>query len=249
MIVLQTQVVDDMVAIMQITTHLFNLSLLISLVGSLELFAQGANATKVTLGAVSSGGTGCPSSLSSVLSPDATSLSLIFDNFVVDAGGASLIVRKNCDISIPVQVPTGLSVTLVGADFRGFNNLPLGATSTLSLNYFFSGGTTNQVDRSFFGPIAENYLLQHNVKPSNQPSSSCGASSILRITTSLMVEANSAGDAASATLDSTDLVVNDPGRVGSVIFLTYQACSAGAASRAALSTVLLALTGSALLLL
>ena len=62
----------------------------------------------ISLGVPGYGGSGCPGGSASVtLSPDGKSLTLIFDQFIVEAGGPTgkRIDRKNCDIAIPVHVP------------------------------------------------------------------------------------------------------------------------------------------------
>ena len=73
----------------------------------------------IALGEPAYGGTGCPSgSVSAALSPDNTSLSLLFDQYVVEAGqsvGRSFD-RKSCNIAIPVHVPQGYSVSVMSID-------------------------------------------------------------------------------------------------------------------------------------
>lgn len=69
----------------------------------------------ITLGEPGYGGTGCPSgSVSATLSPDATSLSLLFDKYQVAVGGTTgeSFDRKSCNIAIPVRVPQGFSVSI-----------------------------------------------------------------------------------------------------------------------------------------
>ena len=81
----------------------------------------------VELGEPAYGGTGCPSGTASVtLSPDASSLSLLFDTYTVEAGGntGKRVDRKGCNIAIPVHVPQGYSVSVFQVDYRGFNSLP-----------------------------------------------------------------------------------------------------------------------------
>src|SRR5690606_12661462 len=73
----------------------------------------------ITLGPPGYGGTGCPGgSVSVTLSPDNTSLSLLFDRYVVEAGGSTgrSFDRKSCNLAIPVHVPQGLSVSIISID-------------------------------------------------------------------------------------------------------------------------------------
>src|SRR3954467_15421199 len=93
-------------------------------------FTTLAHADDISLGGPGYGGTGCPSgSVSTTLSPDAKSLSLLFDSYQTEAGGdtGKTFDRKSCNIAIPVHVPQGLSISVLAVDYRGYNNLPLGA--------------------------------------------------------------------------------------------------------------------------
>ena len=81
----------------------------------------------VRLGSPAYGGSGCPRGSAAVaLSPDAKSLSILFDNFIVEAGGDSgrRTARKTCNVAIPVHVPQGYSVSILKIDYRGFNSIP-----------------------------------------------------------------------------------------------------------------------------
>src|SRR3954468_8775829 len=83
----------------------------------------------ITLGQPIMGGTGCPAgSASAVLSPDGKSLSILFDQYTVQAGGTTgqQFDRKACSVAIPVHVPQGYAVSILQIDYRGFNALPVG---------------------------------------------------------------------------------------------------------------------------
>ena len=79
-----------------------------------------AYAQDITLGTPGYGGTGCPAGSASVtLSPDARSLSILFDAFTVSATRGQTFERKSCNIAVPVRVPQGLSVAILQVDYRG----------------------------------------------------------------------------------------------------------------------------------
>ncbi|HZY67241.1 MAG TPA: DUF4360 domain-containing protein, partial [Devosia sp.] len=89
--------------------------------------AGASYADDIALGEPGYGGTGCPDGSASVtLSPDAKSLSILFDEYYVEAGGSTnkSLDRKSCNIAIPVHVPQGLSVSILNIDYRGYNSLP-----------------------------------------------------------------------------------------------------------------------------
>ena len=84
----------------------------IAALGGLAMAAP-ASADDISLGIPGFGGSGCPAgSVSATLSPDAKSLSLLFDEYVVSAGGTTgrSFDRKTCNVAIPVHVPQGESV-------------------------------------------------------------------------------------------------------------------------------------------
>src|SRR5262245_38876143 len=94
---------------------------------ALVLVSQ-AYADDIQLGDLSYAGTGCPIGSASIsVSPDQKSISVLFDQYVVEAGGAKAFDRKNCNLALPVHVPQGYSIAVVGIDYRGFTLLPAAA--------------------------------------------------------------------------------------------------------------------------
>ncbi len=177
---------------------------LLAAVLSTNAFAQDG----VSLGEPGYSGTGCPpGSASAVLSPDATSLSVLFSEYVAEAGGTTRnrLGRKNCSIAIPVNVPQGFSVTILSIDYRGYNFIPAGGSSTLQAEYFFAGARGPVVRRNFVGPVDSNYTFTNNLIASALVWSNCGAQVALRANTSLTVQSNARLDQALSTVDSADV--------------------------------------------
>lgn len=174
---------------------------------ALLCFSTTAAANDLQLGEPSYGGTGCPAGSASVsLSPDSKSISLLFDQYVVEAGGARTLDRKNCNIAIPVRVPQGYSVSVFAIDYRGFVGLPAGARATLNVDYFLAGqGRGIRKTKSFSGPNNTDYLTSDQLGLEAIVWSGCGADTILRANTSMMVQSNSRRQQALATVDSADV--------------------------------------------
>src|SRR5688572_13248934 len=106
--------------------------------GSSSAFAQNG----ISLGQPGFGGNGCPQgTVSATLTDNASTLSVLFDDYIVESGGSTgqRLARKTCNVSIPVRVPQGLSLSVIKVDYRGFNSLPRGASSTFNVEYFFAG--------------------------------------------------------------------------------------------------------------
>jgi hypothetical protein len=167
-----------------------------------------ANAQQgIALGVPGYGGTGCPAgTVSTTLSPDNTSLSLIFDEYSVSAGGTTgrSFDRKSCNVAIPVFVPEGYSVSVLSVDYRGFNRLPYRASSQFNVEYFFAGGRGPAFRRTFVGALDSDYLINNELTVQTMVWSSCGADVNLRTNSSMRVRTVNNAEAM-ATVDSQDV--------------------------------------------
>jgi hypothetical protein len=161
----------------------------------------------IALGEPGYGGTGCPGgSVSATLSPDAKSLSLLFDAYSVEAGGdtGKTFDRKSCNVAIPVLVPQGLSISVLAIDYRGYNNVPVGANSQFNVEYFFAGARGPTFTRRFNGPKDEDYLIHNELVAQAIVWSACGADVNLRTNSSIRVT-TTGNKQALATVDSEDV--------------------------------------------
>lgn len=164
-------------------------------------------ADDISLGIPGYGGTGCPANTVSVtLSPDAKSLSLLFDEYQVAVGGETgkSFDRKSCNIAIPVHVPQGLSVSILKIDFRGFNHLPRSASSQFNVEYFFAGSKGPSFQRKFRGPLDDDYLINNELTAEAIVWSACGADVNLRTNSSMRLS-SLYNQEAMASIDSEDI--------------------------------------------
>lgn len=183
-------------------SKLFLLACVAALTGS------AAYADQLSLGTPSLGGNGCPGgSASAALSPDGTSLSILFDSFIAEAGSATgrRVDRKSCNIAIPVHVPNGLSVSIFSIDYRGFNALPSGGRAMFNAEYFFAGRVGPRYSRTFVGPLTDEYLVNNQLAVGAMVWSPCGADTILRTNASITAISNSWSQQAMSTVDSADI--------------------------------------------
>ena len=182
-------------------------SVLLFPVFSTILLSAPVFADDISLGNPGYGGTGCPvGSVSATLSPDAKSLSLLFDQYQVAVGGKTgkSFDRKSCNIAIPVHVPQGLSVSVLKIDFRGFNHLPVSATSQFNVEYFFAGTQGPVFQQKFNGFLDEDYLINNVLTAEAIAWSGCGADVNLRTNSSMRVKTVSNKEAM-ASIDSEDI--------------------------------------------
>lgn len=181
--------------------------LLASIAALGALAAAPAIADDIYLGTPGYGGSGCPAgSVSTTLSPDQKSLSLLFDQYEVSAGGSTgrSFDRKSCNVAIPVHVPQGLSVAVLAVDYRGYNHLPRRATSQFNVEYFFAGGRGPAFRKTFYGQLDSDYTITNELVAQSLVWSACGADVNLRTNSSMRLATVNNAEA-SATVDSEDI--------------------------------------------
>lgn len=176
------------------------------------------------------GGNGCPEGTVGVaISPDNKILSVIFDNYVVQAGRSTGKKRdvKTCSVRMPLEVPAGFQFTVVKLDYRGYNSIPnnKGRTSYLAIYSFLDAATGKQVGRrirrqkTFRGPLDEEYILSSDI--SAEPVwSRCGKSMNFQINTRAMAISNGKNEDVMGTIDSLDASVDSKVEY----HLLWQAC-------------------------
>lgn len=173
-------------------------------VGGLATMAQ---ADDIALGEPGYGGTGCPGgTVSTTLSPDSKSLSILFDQYQVEAGGdtGKSFDRKSCNIAIPVHVPQGLSVSVLAIDYRGYNNVPAGGNTDFNVEYFFAGARGPTFKKTFKGPLDSDYTIHNDITAQAMVWSRCGVDVNLRTNSSIRVVTKN-NKQALATVDSEDV--------------------------------------------
>jgi len=153
---------------------------------------------------------GCPEgSYSIVVSPDGTTLSLLFDRFTLE--GSDLAVggsrRKDCRISAPLQLPANHSIGVYKVDYRGFAKLAAKQESGLDVQYFL-GPHGNQRGRVFKrkikGPQEGDFSFTENIGAGQMKRIGCGAAATLDVAITLSLDGDLRTGEAMASLDTTD---------------------------------------------
>ncbi|MFZ8999968.1 MAG: DUF4360 domain-containing protein [Bacteriovoracaceae bacterium] len=180
-----------------------SLSKMTKLIVLLLFLSFAVYADDIFLGIPGYGGNGCPAGSASVtLSPDAKSLSIIFDEFITETSRRKSIDRKSCNLAIPVHVPQGLSVSVIDIDYRGFVSLPLRSFARIKSEYFFAGSKGPILKKVFRGEVEKDFLLSASLGMSSLVWSACGKDVNLRVNTSLFLRSKKQ---ALAALDSVDM--------------------------------------------
>lgn len=148
---------------------------------------------------------GCPEgSYSIVMSPDGTTLSILFDQFTVESGKTQ---RKVCRISAPLKLPANKSIGVYKVDYRGFAKLAAKQEAGLDVQYFL-GPQGNEHGRVFKrkikGPHESDYLFTENIGAGQMKRVGCGAAAVLNVGITLSLDGDLRRDAAMASLDTAD---------------------------------------------
>ncbi|KAI8892377.1 hypothetical protein BC833DRAFT_532964 [Globomyces pollinis-pini] len=177
--------------------------------------------SQVHIKEITYGGTGCPpNSVSVAMSEDATTFTLIFDQFVA-ASGAGLGPkdnRKNCQVNVDLRYPQGFSYTVNTIDYRGYVNAPAGVTAVQKANYYFAGETAQIASETrFVGPVSKDYLTSNRIDLAAMVWSKCGVVARGNVNAQVRLE----GDltkSAQITVDSID------GKVKQIYGLSWKKC-------------------------
>lgn len=184
-------------------------------------------ADALKFGAPIMAGPGCyPSSVSWALSPDNSSLSILFGKFSMTSGSDIGPARTYCQIMLPLSTH---NQTVISADYRGFHDLPLNAISDRRVTYSLDNGSPIQHLDSVYGEDTNIYIHTH------QTNITCNGTRILKIFVDSFLNSISHDRNASYTLDSIDLAEATTPNI------TFQICSGAAITASKISTFFLAM--------
>ncbi|MBC7530141.1 MAG: RICIN domain-containing protein [Oligoflexus sp.] len=112
-------------------------------------------------------GSGCPTgTYSSNLSDDRKAFTLSFSEFVAEIGpGIPLSdARKNCSITLTLQVPAGWQYSIGTFNYRGFMDVAAKVRADHSTSYFFQGtGDTGTFSATSTGPVAKDFVYTDKI--------------------------------------------------------------------------------------
>lgn len=158
---------------------------------------------------ISYAGSGCPAgSVAKNISPDLQAFTLLFDQYIAEVGpGVPFLQRrKNCQLNIDLDFPSGWTYTLFTVDTRGYVALEPGVTATQTSSYYFQGqGSTARLATVLTGPTDRNYQARDQLGVSAYVWAPCGAQRSLNINTEVKAENRfNPGGHGLATVDSID---------------------------------------------
>ena len=170
---------------------------------------------------------GCPEgSYKVVLSPDGSSLSILFDKFTLEGSGStgSTMPRKVCRISAPLNLPANQSIGVYKVDYRGFAKLANKQETQLEVQYFLGpqGNDRGRIfKRKVKGPHEGDYLFTETLGAGQMKRVGCGTAAVLNVGITLSLDGNLQTGESMSTLDTTDAA-----RSGALVYhLDLKKCS------------------------
>jgi hypothetical protein len=170
---------------------------------------------RIVIDVVTVNGTGCPAGTAAVaVSPDNTAFTVTYSAFtaMVGVGALPLDFRKNCQINLVVNVPSGFTYAVSKTDFRGFGTLAKGASAVQGARYYFQGQSQTAFSNHHFNGATQrdwqgDWQTTDEVDVAQLVYAPCGVKRNFNINTTLTVNAGSS-DVRKTTsffnMDSTD---------------------------------------------
>jgi Domain of unknown function (DUF4360) len=165
---------------------------------------------KITIELVSVFGSGCPKNTANiVVSPDNTAFTVTYSAYLAQSGAGTKPSdgRKNCQLALNVHVPGGFTYAIASVDYRGYADVPKGATTTQRANYYFQGDPqTVHSQKDFKGPFRDDFERTDSVDVAALVWAPCGVTRYFNINTELRADIGKAAkdETAIINMDSTD---------------------------------------------
>lgn len=176
----------------------------------------------ITVQVLAANGSGCPAGTASVQpAPDRTGFTVSYRAFTAEAGpGADPTdIRKNCQLSLLINVPQGFTFAIAHADYAGTADLATGAIGTHKTNYYLQGSSANNyVTHTFTGPMSRPWAVTDTTAALVY--APCSTSDILNVNTELRVNATGATPGSLSTMSMT----RSSGNVNSFFHFSWQKC-------------------------
>jgi hypothetical protein len=165
----------------------------------------------ITLDVVTVNGSGCPAGTAAVaVSPDNKAFTVTYSQYTaqVGVGAGPTDFRKNCQLNLRVNVPSGFTYGIASTDYRGFASLERGATAMQKASYYFQGmSQTVPMQHDYRGPLSDNWQATDTTDVAAIVYHPCGEKRNFNINTELRVNAGTSDPKKTTSfisMDSTD---------------------------------------------
>ncbi|GGK98728.1 DUF4360 domain-containing protein [Mangrovihabitans endophyticus] len=168
--------------------------------------ATDAATAAITVEVIASNGSGCAPGTATVASNgDNTGFRVRYRDFAAKAGSDAAAVdrRKNCQLGVLVTIPSGWTIAIASANYRGKASLLSGATALQRTSYYWQGSSsTDRKDATFTGPL-NGLWTTWDVAPV-LTYAACGSASVLNINTELRVDAGTSSGTSRMSMNTTE---------------------------------------------
>ena len=169
-------------------------------------------------------GTGCPAGTwETNLSEDGQTFTTTFSAYEATVDPSTLVSIKDCNVSIKLHSPQGLSYSVTNFYYQGYAFLEQGVSGRQLASYYFQGNPVKQaqVRTELRGPMDDTYLFTDEVPITDTVWSPCGADRDLNIVTRLRLQNSSPRRNGYMNLSSID------GSAKLVVKLAWRTCTPG----------------------
>jgi hypothetical protein len=153
----------------------------------------------ITIAVVAINGSGCPAGTATVaVASDNTAFTVTYQDFLarIGPGAAPTDLRKNCQLSIRVNVPQGFTYAVAQARYEGNANLAAGSTGLERASVYFQGRShTTFFDHTLEGPFNGDWQTVDTANVATLVYAPCGAQVNLNVNTELRVNAGTSNPA------------------------------------------------------
>jgi hypothetical protein len=181
----------------------------VSWLGAITASAALADAPSyVRVKSISYAGSGCPAgTVATNVAQDRQAFTLLFDSYIAEVGPGVPFreKRKNCQINLDLDFPSGWSYSIFTVDYRGYASLERGVKATQQASYYFQGqGQTATLKTVLKGPLDQNFQIRDTLGLDATVWSPCGARRALNINS--QVQADNTGASNKYGLITTDSI-------------------------------------------
>lgn len=179
----------------------------------------------VRLRSLSYAGSACPAgSVSARISAGRDAFDIIADGFVAEVGpGVPFSAkRKNCQLIIDLDYPSGWSYAVHSFEHRGYASLDRGVKATLQASLYFQGQASTATAKTVLtGPLDRDFVVRDSLGANAQVWSPCGAQRALNINSQIVLS-NSANTRGFG-LVTIDTGADAPSGLGK-LYITWKRC-------------------------
>lgn len=177
---------------------------------------------EIVIDLVAMAGSGCqPGTADVAVSPDNTAFTVIYSNYLAQAGPGVPVTegRRNCQLNVLVHVPAGFTFAIAKVDHRGYALLEEGSRAMQRSLYYFQGMSEGTfVTHPLTAPMDDNWMATDEIPVAAMVWHPCGELRNLNINTELRVNVGSSASTSFVTMDSTD------GSIATTYHFDWQHC-------------------------